>query len=169
VVRHMLQLPLAAQQPDLVAALADGQAGTRLEFRFAYYPVGDLRIDLQCRVLLPGSDQATAIAAAAAAAGAGAARGSSPSPAASPRDSRDHQQQQVYRHSTVSGEVHATSADGSGPRAAAGAGGRHYSGSLSPEAAGVAAVAAAAAATAAVTSYAGAAVMPGPGWGAATL
>jgi hypothetical protein len=169
VLRHLVQLPLAAQQPDLIAALANAAAGSKLEFRFAYYPVGDVRVEIQCRVVPPNADQAIAVAAAAAAAAAGAgAAANSPSPDVSPRDSR--QQVQHARRSTISGEI--LSSDGAlqhGVSSSGMDGRRACSGSLSPEAAGVAAVAAAAAAAAAVNSYAGAAVMPGPGWGSVTM
>jgi hypothetical protein len=171
VMRHLVQLPLAAQQPDLVAALANAEPGIKLELRFAYYPVGDTRIDLQCLILPNNAHQATAIAAAAAAVGAGVAGRTSPSPNTSPRYSR-----QPYRRSTISTDTPAAASDGGGFGSfsnGAGPGvlgsGRAFSGSLSPEAAGVAAVAAAAAATAAVNSYTGAAVMPGPGWGSVTM
>jgi hypothetical protein len=170
VMRHLVQLPLAAQQPDLVAALANAACGSKLELRFAYYPVGDTRIDLQCLILPPNAHHATAIAAAAAAVGVGVAGRTSPSPNTSPRDSR-----QPYRRSTISTDTPASAAgDGGGfgsfsnGAATGGGSSRAFSGSLSPEAAGVAAVAAAAAATAAVNSYTGSAVMPGPGWGSVT-
>lgn len=168
VVRHLVQLSLAAQQPDLVAALASADAGSKLELRFAYYPVGDVRIDIQCRVVPANADQAAAVAAAAAAAGAGAARASSPSPSASPRDNGQqlHQQQQ-YRRNTISNGEGLFSHSGDGGQGSSS--GRTFNGPLSQEAAGVAAVAAAAAAAAVVNSYAGAAVMPGPGWGGVTL
>lgn len=148
VLQHMLQLPLSAQQPDLVAALARAESGCKLELRFAYFPVGDTRIDIQCRTLPANADQATAVAAAAAAAagaGAGAAANHTASPGMSPRD--------VGYSDNAAGDAV-----------------RAVSGSLSPEAAGVAAVAAAAAAAAAaVNSYStGQATLPGPGWANAT-
>lgn len=179
VMKHLVHLPLAAQQPDLVQALACADAGSKLEFRFAYFPVGETRVDLQCRCLPSNAQHASAIAAAAAAglaAGSGAA-----SPDNSPRDSRygvSQQPQQQYstRRNTVSEGAVAAAGDaaagGGGNSSISGGGGssRAYSGSLSPEAAGLAAVAAAAAAAAAVNSYAGsAAAVPGPGWGAVTM
>lgn len=87
VLRHLLHLPLAAQQPDLVAALANPEPSTQLQFLLQYYPIGDLRIVVECRLVPEGTD-ATAVIAAAAAAGANAAVGSASSPHVSPRDAR---------------------------------------------------------------------------------
>ncbi|KAF8056379.1 KCTD3 [Scenedesmus sp. PABB004] len=50
VLRHVLTLPLAAAQPDLLAALASPEAGAVLEFAMVHQAAGDPRMSLECHL-----------------------------------------------------------------------------------------------------------------------
>uniref|UniRef100_A0A383V6Q1 Uncharacterized protein n=1 Tax=Tetradesmus obliquus TaxID=3088 RepID=A0A383V6Q1_TETOB len=150
VLQHLLHLPLAAHQPDLVAALADPEPCARLEFLLLYYPVGEVRVEVECRLVpasAAGAATAAISAAAAAGAGAGAAVCSSPSPYASPSPRAGSGRSSP-----------AAAAAGSRPGTPVGS---------EAAAAAVAGAAAAAAAAAAVGGVSG--VTPGPGWGGVTV
>jgi hypothetical protein len=157
VLQHLLHLPLAAQQPDLVAALANPEPCTKLEFLLLYYPVGEVRVEVECRVVphsAAGASTAAIAAAAAAGAGAGAAVCSSPIQHASPSP----------RDSTGRARPAAAAAAGSRPGTCVG------SEAAAAAAAGAAAAAAGAAAAAAAAAAVGgvSGVTPGPGWGGVT-
>jgi hypothetical protein len=150
VLKHLLHLPIAAQQPDLVSALANPEPSARLEFLLLYYPVGEVRVEVECRVVpdsAAAASTAAIAAAAAAAAGAGAAVCSSPSPHSSP-SARDPTGR-AYSTSPVNAAVSSRPGTPVGSDAAA------------------AAAVAAAAAAAAVGGVSG--VTPGPGWGGVTV
>jgi hypothetical protein len=148
VLKHLLHLPLAAQQPDLVAALANPEPSARLEFLLLYYPVGEVRVEVECRVVPDSAATASTAAiaaAAAAAAGAGAAVCSSPQSRPSARDPTGR----AYSTSPVNASVSSRPSTPVGSDAAA------------------AAAVAVAAAAAAVGGVSG--VTPGPGWGSVTV
>lgn len=83
ILKHLLHAPLAARQPDLVAALAVAEEGTQLQFSLQYFPIGDLRIDVECKLLPAGCTQAAGLTAPAAMTAADI-----PSPELSPREGR---------------------------------------------------------------------------------